>query len=111
VGLPTDGSGLLPDREARLGTTGPKCWPGSRSTGSSRWGSAGLSPAQRRVLEALPTDPPGISPKEIGDRVVEQGWEAGLHRVTIQNALTVLAEMGLADGADGRWWRCSPGAE
>jgi hypothetical protein len=55
----------------------------------------GLSPAQRRVLEALPPEP-GMFPKEIGDRVVEQGWEAGLHRVTIQNALAVLAELKLA---------------
>jgi hypothetical protein len=70
----------------------------------------GLTPAGRRVLNALPSAHPGSSPQEIGDRVVEQGWEAGLHRVTIQKELRRLAESGLADSADARWWRCSPDA-
>jgi hypothetical protein len=66
-----------------------------------------LTRAGRRVLEALPFAPPGSSPQEIGDRVVEQGWTPGLHRITIQKHLRNLAERGLAAGTDGRWWRTS----
>jgi hypothetical protein len=65
----------------------------------------GLKPAERRVLDALPNGPPGAFTRDIGDRVVEQGWEAGLARETIQRALRVLNREGLADGADSRWWR------
>jgi AAA domain len=66
----------------------------------------GLRPAERRVLEALLDQPPGSFPRDIGDRVVEQGWEAGLARETIQRALRSLEKHGLAEGAEGRWWRC-----
>lgn len=68
----------------------------------------GLTPAQRRVLEALPSGPPGMTPTQLGDRVVAQGWEAGLARETIQRALGVLAGLDVADRAEGRWWRTDP---
>jgi hypothetical protein len=65
----------------------------------------GLPPATRRVLDALHGPDHPLFPREIGDRVVEQGWGAGLHRTTIQHSLAELLERGLADSADSRWWR------
>jgi hypothetical protein len=64
----------------------------------------GLSPAQRRVLDALAEPDTPRSTDEIGDWVVTHGWPAGLHRVTIQKALKVLSERGLADSGMGKWW-------
>lgn len=69
----------------------------------------GLSPASRRVLEALGTEDEAMTVGQIGDRVVEQGWAAGLHRRTIEKSLAELAEQGLADTDESeyaaRWWR------
>jgi hypothetical protein len=65
-----------------------------------------LSPAERRVLNALGTVEAPMYPREIGDRIVEQGWAAGLSREVCQRALRELAQRGLADSADHRWWRC-----
>jgi hypothetical protein len=70
----------------------------------------GLRPAERWVLDALPDGPPGLFPRQVGDRVVEQGWEAGLARETVSRALGLLAKGDLADQAEGRWWRCDPDA-
>jgi hypothetical protein len=67
--------------------------------------SLGLTPAQRRVFDALPAGPPGSFPGQIGDEVVRQGWEQGLHRATIWKALQFLNQAGLADSAESRWWR------
>jgi AAA domain len=64
----------------------------------------GLRPAERRVFDALGEESEARTPSELVDRVVEQGWTAGLRRETIQRALAVLQERELADGADGRWW-------
>jgi len=67
----------------------------------------GVAPSVQRVRDVLArVEPPGIAVKEIGDRVVEQGWAAGLHRATIHAALKKLEELGAVDGADGRWWCC-----
>jgi hypothetical protein len=65
----------------------------------------GLSPAERRVLDALGGPDAPRYPREVGDRVVEMGWSAGLHRVTVQKALDALTVLAVVDGADGRWWR------
>jgi hypothetical protein len=64
----------------------------------------GLPPATRRVLDALTGAARPMYPREIVDWVVEHGWPSGLHRVTVQRAVTELQERGLVDGAEGRWW-------
>jgi hypothetical protein len=64
----------------------------------------GLSPAERRVLDAMEPINHPMYTREIGDRVVEMGWTAGLRREVIQRALSELARRGLADSADHRWW-------
>jgi hypothetical protein len=68
-----------------------------------------LSPAARRVLEALSGQDEPMTVGHIGDRVVEMGWEAGLARRTIERSLKELVARDRAD-SDGstygaRWWR------
>jgi hypothetical protein len=73
-------------------------------------GLEGLSPAARRVLTALGTEPTTV--REIGDVLARDGQGPPLKPRTIQRGLQALADAGLADGEKGdgvtapaRWWR------
>jgi hypothetical protein len=71
------------------------------------------SPSQRRVLAILEetTEGDGLTVRDIGDRLAEDGLGPPLQRRTIQKALAALTTEGEVDGEDpgtglaGRWWR------
>jgi AAA domain-containing protein len=65
----------------------------------------GLAPRERRVLEALHGPEHPVYPRQVGDRVVEMGWTAGLRRETVSRSLTELVRRGLADEGAGAYWR------
>jgi AAA domain len=71
----------------------------------------GLSPAVRRVLAALEgVSEPGITVRDIGDRVAEDNEGPPLTKRTIQKALLELGAYGVDGTAGdvrtpGRWWR------
>jgi hypothetical protein len=54
-----------------------------------------LAPAQRRVLDVLPSEPPGIGVREIGDRIAAAGRPLKVR--TIQKALAALEAAGMTD--------------
>ena len=71
------------------------------------------SPSQRRVLAALEgtSEGDGLTVRDIGDRLAEDGLGPPLQPRTIQKALAALTTEGEVDGEDpgtglaGRWWR------
>jgi hypothetical protein len=74
----------------------------------------GLTLTQRRVLAALgaATEGDPRTVREIGDEIAHDGRGMPLKTRTIQKALHVLSDEGLADGSEGegvtdpgRWWR------
>jgi hypothetical protein len=84
----------------------------------SKDGAPSLSWAQRRVLEVLEGPNHPMLVRQIGDGVANDGTidkstgePLGLKHRTINDALTKLAEMGLADGTDStpggarEWWK------
>jgi hypothetical protein len=74
-----------------------------------------LPPAARRVLEALPPEPPGVTVRQIGDRLADDGLP--LRERTIQKAIAKLEAAGLADairpgdGLPASSWRTDEGKD
>ena len=66
----------------------------------------GLSRSVSTIRDALGDEQHPMMPSQIGDAIAAGPWPQGYARETIQRGLSTLAGLGLADSAEGRWWRC-----